>query len=162
VPGHWPALLAAVSFLVLEKPHKRFQQQNIWQMKLPPGHQPGAAFSKPTAYGGFGQKMLEQMGWSKGQGLGKEKSGMKEAIEVKKKEDTLGVRYCATPLARFRHFVDAVASLLVPCFGENDYLVFQNPSTLLIPSHLIIAFQKAFNSWCCPAYVCLLFIALSY
>eukprot|EP00775_Hariotina_reticulata_P003576 gene3576-3842_t len=60
-------------------------------MKLPPGHQPGAAFSKPTAYGGFGQKMLEQMGWSKGQGLGKEKSGMKEAIEVKKKEDTLGV-----------------------------------------------------------------------
>jgi hypothetical protein len=35
--------------------------------------------------------MLEKMGWSKGQGLGKEKHGMKEAIEVKKKEDTLGV-----------------------------------------------------------------------
>ncbi|KAF8062046.1 TMN7 [Scenedesmus sp. PABB004] len=46
---------------------------------------------KATAYGGVGQKMLEAMGWSKGQGLGKEKRGMTEALEVKKKEDTLGV-----------------------------------------------------------------------
>lgn len=60
-------------------------------MKLPPGHVPGMGVHKATAYGGFGQKMLEKMGWSKGQGLGKEKHGMKEAIEVKKKEDNLGV-----------------------------------------------------------------------
>lgn len=61
-------------------------------MKLPPGHVPGMAVQhKATAYGGIGQKMLEKMGWEKGQGLGKEKHGMKEAIEVKKKEDTLGV-----------------------------------------------------------------------
>jgi hypothetical protein len=66
-------------------------------MKLPPGHVPGLVSQhKATAYGGFGQKMLEKMGWEKGQGLGKEKDGMKEAIEVKKKEDTLGVSR-ATP-----------------------------------------------------------------
>jgi hypothetical protein len=65
-------------------------------MKLPPGHVPGLVSQhKATAYGGFGQKLLEKMGWEKGQGLGKEKDGMKEAIEVKKKEDTLGVRMTA-------------------------------------------------------------------
>jgi hypothetical protein len=60
-------------------------------MKLPAGHVAGVGVHKATAYGGFGQQMLEKMGWSKGQGLGKEKHGMKEAIEVKKKEDSLGV-----------------------------------------------------------------------
>lgn len=60
-------------------------------MKLPAGHVPGVGVHKATAYGGFGQQMLEKMGWSKGQGLGKQKDGMKEAIEVKKKEDSLGV-----------------------------------------------------------------------
>jgi hypothetical protein len=60
-------------------------------MKLPPGHVAGIGVQKATAYGGFGQAQLEKMGWSKGQGLGKQKHGMKEAIEVKKKEDTLGV-----------------------------------------------------------------------
>lgn len=60
-------------------------------MKLPAGHVAGVGVHKATAYGGFGQQMLEKMGWSKGQGLGKEKHGMKEAIEVKKKEDVLGV-----------------------------------------------------------------------
>jgi hypothetical protein len=62
-------------------------------MKLPVGYVPGSngAVHKATAYGGFGQKMLEKLGWQKGQGLGKEKQGMREAIEAKKKEDTLGV-----------------------------------------------------------------------
>jgi hypothetical protein len=60
-------------------------------MKLPAGHVAGVGVHKATAYGGFGQQMLEKMGWSKGQGLGKQKHGMKEAIEVKKKEDALGV-----------------------------------------------------------------------
>ena len=62
-------------------------------MKLPAGHVAGSGVHKATAYGGFGQQMLEKMGWSKGQGLGKQKDGMKEALEVKKKEDNLGVRH---------------------------------------------------------------------
>jgi hypothetical protein len=62
-------------------------------MKLPKGYVPGVGVPKHEGgFGGFGQKMLERMGWQKGQGLGRTKSGMKDAIEVKKKEDALGVR----------------------------------------------------------------------
>lgn len=60
-------------------------------MKLPKNYVAGVGEVKPTCYGGFGQKMLEKMGWNKGQGLGKEKRGMREALEVKEKKDTLGV-----------------------------------------------------------------------
>ncbi|PNW88998.1 hypothetical protein CHLRE_01g054000v5 [Chlamydomonas reinhardtii] len=60
-------------------------------MKLPPGYVAGVGVHKATAFGGLGQRLMEQMGWQKGQGLGKDKSGMKEAIEVKEKKDVLGV-----------------------------------------------------------------------
>ncbi|KAG2496546.1 hypothetical protein HYH03_005369 [Edaphochlamys debaryana] len=60
-------------------------------MKLPAGYVAGVGVHKATAYGGLGQKLLEKMGWSKGQGLGKEKAGIKAAIEVKKKDDSIGV-----------------------------------------------------------------------
>ena len=60
-------------------------------MKLPVGHVAGKGVQKASGFGGFGQKMLEKMGWEKGQGLGSNKDGIKDAIEVKKKEDTLGV-----------------------------------------------------------------------
>ena len=46
---------------------------------------------KASAYGGYGQRMLEKMGWETGQGLGANKDGMKQALEVKKKDDALGV-----------------------------------------------------------------------
>lgn len=61
-------------------------------MKLPPGYVEGKGVVKPTAYGGYGERMLKSLGWSKGKGLGKEGQGMKEAIEVKQKDDTIGVR----------------------------------------------------------------------
>lgn len=64
-------------------------------MKLPAGYVAGVGVQKATAYGGIGQHLMERMGWNEGQGLGKEKHGMKDAIEVKKKEDTLGVRRLA-------------------------------------------------------------------
>ncbi|GBF93587.1 hypothetical protein Rsub_06307 [Raphidocelis subcapitata] len=61
-------------------------------MKLPEGYVPGVGVPKQKGgFGGFGQKMLERMGWERGQGLGKEKKGMSEAIAVSKKEDALGV-----------------------------------------------------------------------
>jgi hypothetical protein len=43
--------------------------------------------------------MLRTMGWEAGQGLGKQGTGIKEAIEVKKKEDTVGVRAAAAAFA---------------------------------------------------------------
>ena len=61
-------------------------------MKLPPEHVPGKGLVRPTGYGGYGEKMLRSMGWEKGQGLGMEKQGIKEAIRVKKKQDNVGVR----------------------------------------------------------------------
>ena len=61
-------------------------------MKLPQNYVPGVGLHKATGgFGGVGQKMLEKMGWQEGQGLGREKHGMADAIEVTKKEDTLGV-----------------------------------------------------------------------
>lgn len=60
-------------------------------MKFPAGYVPGVGVVKASAYGGVGEKLLKSMGWADGQGLGKEGTGMKNAIEVKKKEDTTGV-----------------------------------------------------------------------
>ncbi|GAX78692.1 hypothetical protein CEUSTIGMA_g6130.t1 [Chlamydomonas eustigma] len=60
-------------------------------MKLPVGYVSGEGVKKASGYGGYGQKLLEKFGWEKGQGLGLRKDGIKDAIEVKKKEDTLGV-----------------------------------------------------------------------
>lgn len=61
-------------------------------MKLPVGHVPGKGVVKASGFGGLGERLLQSMGWEKGQGLGKEKQGMKEALDVKKKENTVGVR----------------------------------------------------------------------
>lgn len=61
-------------------------------MKLPPGFVPGVGVHKATAYGGFGEKLLRQLGWKDGQGLGAEGQGIKAAIKVTKKDDTVGVR----------------------------------------------------------------------
>lgn len=60
-------------------------------MKLPTGYVAGVGVVKASGFGGIGQRMMEGMGWSKGQGLGKNKHGMAEALEVKKKEDTTGI-----------------------------------------------------------------------
>ena len=68
-------------------------------MKLPPGYVPGSGAHKATAYGGFGEKLLKQMGWEDGQGLGRGRKGRTKAIEVKIKEDTVGVRDVNEPTA---------------------------------------------------------------
>ncbi len=72
-------------------------------MKLPPEHFASAAATGAAGQAGagtatksgrgetFGRRMLERMGWSDGLGLGKDKHGMKSAIEVKKKDDARGV-----------------------------------------------------------------------
>jgi G-patch domain len=61
-------------------------------MKLPPGYVAGVGVRKATAEGGFGERMLQQMGWQKGRGLGKNMDGMERPIEVKQKDDNAGVR----------------------------------------------------------------------
>ena len=66
-------------------------------MKLPPGYVPGSGHQKATAYGGFGEKLMKHMGWEDGQGLGRDKQGMRKVIEVKVKVDTVGVRLMSRP-----------------------------------------------------------------
>ena len=41
---------------------------------------------KEKAYSGYGKAMMAKMGWSEGEGLGKDKQGMSEALKVKKRE----------------------------------------------------------------------------
>ena len=41
---------------------------------------------KEKAYSGYGKAMLSKMGWSEGDGLGKNRQGMSEALKVKKRE----------------------------------------------------------------------------
>ena len=57
-------------------------------MKIPTYEQnPGA-----KAYSGFGRHLLQKMGWEKGQALGvNPEKGLKEALEVEKKEAREGV-----------------------------------------------------------------------
>lgn len=61
-------------------------------MKLPDNYESGKGIRKPTAAGGLGEALLRRMGWSEGQGLGANQSGIKEAIQVKFKDDLVGVR----------------------------------------------------------------------
>jgi hypothetical protein len=61
------------------------------EMKLPDGYTDGVPPRKPSAMGGFGQKLLENMGWQKGEGLGKDRQGRKAPVEVIKKDDTVGL-----------------------------------------------------------------------
>ena len=72
-------------------------------MKLPPGYVPGQGVHKATAYGGVGEKLMKQMGWQEGQGLGRDQKGMKKAIEVKHKEDNIGVCQPVDSVCLYRH-----------------------------------------------------------
>jgi hypothetical protein len=84
--------------------------------------------------------MLEKMGWEKGQGLGKEKDGMKEAIEVKKKEDTLGVSRASPgssrlqPPARACYAQTEAASSVAALHVELKLVAYSSLSTLAQPA----------------------------
>mmetsp|Transcript_10449 Transcript_10449/g.18236 ORF Transcript_10449/g.18236 Transcript_10449/m.18236 type:complete len:485 (+) Transcript_10449:109-1563(+) len=60
-------------------------------MKLPKNYVPGSGVHKATGFGGIGQRMLEKQGWQEGQGLGKEQTGMTEALKAKEKKDSAGI-----------------------------------------------------------------------
>lgn len=42
-------------------------------------------------YSGFGKSMLRRMGWKEGEGIGKHKQGMAEALKVKKRDGEIGL-----------------------------------------------------------------------
>ena len=51
----------------------------------------------------FGEKMLAKMGWSKGDGLGKNLDGMTDCIQVKRRDENLGMgAELETVVAKFK------------------------------------------------------------
>ena len=39
----------------------------------------------------FGEKMMAKLGWSKGEGLGKNKDGLIECVQIKRRDEELGL-----------------------------------------------------------------------
>lgn len=93
--GRFSWLLLIISLiLAVSSPVRRAKRGRSFAsllMKLPEGYVNGVAPRKATAMGGFGQQMLESMGWQKGQGLGKESQGIVAPVEAAKKDDTVGL-----------------------------------------------------------------------
>lgn len=79
-------------------------------MKFPPGYVPGSGVHKASGFGGFGERLLRKQGWEKGEGLGKNKTGVAEAIQVRKKEDTAGVRLLQVLLSFVSHLCCTVCA----------------------------------------------------
>ena len=51
----------------------------------------------------FGAKIMEQMGWEDGKGLGKEEDGMKDCIQVSRREEGVGLgQENQTPSTQFK------------------------------------------------------------
>ena len=51
----------------------------------------------------FGEKMLKMMGWSKGEGLGRTMEGIKDCIQIKRRDEHLGMgAEMETPTAKFK------------------------------------------------------------
>ena len=51
----------------------------------------------------FGSKMLAKMGWQEGQGLGKNQDGMKDCIQITRREEGTGLgNENVTPAATFK------------------------------------------------------------
>ena len=85
------ALRATRGVVVQRGVHARGASARAGAMKLPENYVAGGRTRKATAMGGFGQGMLEKMGWRNGEGLGKERQGRAAPVEVTKKDDTKGL-----------------------------------------------------------------------
>jgi len=51
----------------------------------------GSGFSNRKFESEYGMKLLKMMGWSEDKGLGKKETGMKECIQIHRREDLLGL-----------------------------------------------------------------------
>ena len=51
----------------------------------------GTGSTSRTVKSKFGSKIMEQLGWNEGKGLGKNEDGMKECIQVTRREEGTGL-----------------------------------------------------------------------
>uniref|UniRef100_A0A8D0GC52 PIN2 (TERF1) interacting telomerase inhibitor 1 n=1 Tax=Sphenodon punctatus TaxID=8508 RepID=A0A8D0GC52_SPHPU len=71
----------------------------------------------------FGQKMLEKMGWSKGKGLGAQEQGNTEHVQVRVKNNTLGLGAAVNHEDSWIAHQDDFNQLLAElnnCHGQNE------------------------------------------
>ena len=63
----------------------------------------GSGSTTKTVKSKFGEKMMAQMGWTAGNGLGKKEDGMKECIQIKRREEGTGLgQEASTPSTAFK------------------------------------------------------------
>ena len=72
-----------------------------------------------TTMPGFAQKHMEQHGWSEGKGLGRNESGMKSAIKVKLKNNTMGLGHDQGAEFTF-HWWDHIFNKAANSFKVNE------------------------------------------
>lgn len=81
-------------------------------MKLPTEHVCGVGIVKSSAYGGIGQKLLEKMGWSNGEGLGKDRNGIRDAVKLKTQFHTHGLGHKPEPEWKTHNWTEIYESSL--------------------------------------------------
>mmetsp|Transcript_20116 Transcript_20116/g.30252 ORF Transcript_20116/g.30252 Transcript_20116/m.30252 type:complete len:227 (-) Transcript_20116:219-899(-) len=86
------------------------------------GYRLNESASAPTS--SFAKQQLEKMGWSEGQGLGKRRQGMSSHIQVKKREDEIGLGH-VEPALQQQHqwWNDGMSSVLARLSGGNQKVV---------------------------------------
>jgi len=68
----------------------------------------------------FGQKLMEKMGWNKGEGLGKEGQGITDAIKANYKDNNKGIGYGKGKDSEWVQHVDAFENVLAALNSETN------------------------------------------
>lgn len=75
---------------------------------------------------GFGAKLMQQMGWKAGEGLGKEGQGRRSIITVTKREDGVGLGVGSVDTADHtikehrRNFAAIASKIVIPQSSDDD------------------------------------------
>eukprot|EP00210_Caulerpa_lentillifera_P004958 g4732.t1 len=81
-------------------------------MKLPVNHVSGEGLVTPNAFNGIGQMLLEKMGWSQGEGLGKNRNGIRNPVKLKTQSHTQGLGHRPEPEWKVRQWTELYESSL--------------------------------------------------
>ena len=84
------------------------------------------AFGELQNQSGFGAKLMQQMGWKAGEGLGKDGQGRKSIVTVTKREDGIGLGVGSVDTADHsikehrRNFAAIASKIVIPQSSDDD------------------------------------------